>query len=219
HLLQAGGGAAYLSGCSKEELVCCLHRKEAEKLAALVQCCWLIQGVNRQLQEHLHEICKLKAVNGQLQVENCKLRDLCCFLDEDLLKVKCLACHWQLFGNHAVQVLCNKVAGCLHKLASLEGLLTPLSPLHHTGAKVIGVSLWGWHLKHGSGGTLGKYSGFALQLSGFALLLHLRCRPCRHIGKVEKSQPCLSKPSQGGTTQLPELINVGGNIFQSGKWG
>uniref|UniRef100_A0A670ZEX2 Coiled-coil domain containing 85B n=1 Tax=Pseudonaja textilis TaxID=8673 RepID=A0A670ZEX2_PSETE len=185
-LQKAAGGVpepdkADLAGCSKEELVCCLHWKEAEKLAALVQCCRLIQGVNWQLQEHLREVCKLKAVNGRLQVENCELHDFCCFLDEDLLKVKCLAHHWQLFGNHAVQVLYDEVASCLHKLAGLEGLLTPLSPLHRSGATVNGVSLQGWHLKRGSGGKLGKYSGFAL-------LPRLRCWPCRHIGKVEQSQ-------------------------------
>uniref|UniRef100_A0A8C6Y882 Coiled-coil domain containing 85B n=1 Tax=Naja naja TaxID=35670 RepID=A0A8C6Y882_NAJNA len=116
------GGEADLAGCSKEELVRRLRREEAEKLAALVQRGRLIQGVNRQLQEHLREIRELKAVNGRLQAENRELRDLCCFLDEDRLKAKRLARHWQLFGHHAAQVLRDEVAGCLRKLAGLEGL-------------------------------------------------------------------------------------------------
>uniref|UniRef100_A0A670Z2C9 Coiled-coil domain containing 85B n=1 Tax=Pseudonaja textilis TaxID=8673 RepID=A0A670Z2C9_PSETE len=121
---EEGGPAAKadLAGCSKEELVRRLRREEAEKLAALVQRGRLIQGVNRQLQEHLREIRELKAVNGRLQAENRELRDLCCFLDEDRLKAKRLARHWQLFGHHAAQVLRDEVAGCLRKLAGLEGL-------------------------------------------------------------------------------------------------
>ncbi|XP_032089637.1 coiled-coil domain-containing protein 85B [Thamnophis elegans] len=111
-----------LTGCSKEELVRRLRREEAEKLAALVQRGRLIQGVNRQLQEHLREIRELKAVNGRLQGENRELRDLCCFLDEDRLKAKRLARHWQLFGHQAAQGLRDEVAGCLRKLAGLEGL-------------------------------------------------------------------------------------------------
>ncbi|XP_070807377.1 coiled-coil domain-containing protein 85B [Pituophis catenifer annectens] len=118
----APSGEADLSGCSKEELVRRLRREESEKLAALVQRGRLIQGVNRQLQEHLREIRELKAVNGRLQAENRELRDLCCFLDEDRLKAKRLARHWQLFGHHAAQVLRDEVAGCLRKLAGLEGL-------------------------------------------------------------------------------------------------
>ncbi|XP_053133407.1 coiled-coil domain-containing protein 85B [Hemicordylus capensis] len=113
---------AELGGCSKEELVRRLRREEAEKLAALVQRGRLIQGVNRQLQEHLREIRELKAVNGRLQAENRELRDLCGFLDEDRLKAKRLARHWQLFGHHAAQVLRDEVAACLRKLAGLEGL-------------------------------------------------------------------------------------------------
>lgn len=113
---------AELGVCSKEELVRRLRHEEAEKLAALVQRGRLIQGVNRQLQEHLREIRELKAVNGRLQAENRELRDLCCFLDEDRLKAKRLARHWQLFGHHAAQVLRDEVAACLRKLAGLEGL-------------------------------------------------------------------------------------------------
>ncbi|KAJ6654236.1 hypothetical protein lerEdw1_007333 [Lerista edwardsae] len=113
---------AELGGCSKEELVRRLRREEAEKLAALVQRGRLIQGVNRQLQAHLREIRELKAVNGRLQAENRELRELCCFLDEDRLKAKRLARHWQLFGHHAAQVLREEVAACLRKLAGLEGL-------------------------------------------------------------------------------------------------
>ncbi|KAJ7307114.1 hypothetical protein JRQ81_009095 [Phrynocephalus forsythii] len=113
---------AELGVCSKEELVRRLRREEAEKLSALVQRGRLIQGVNRQLQEHLREVRELKAVNGRLQAENRELRDLCCFLDEDRLKAKRLARHWQLFGHHAAQVLRDEVAACLRKLAGLEGL-------------------------------------------------------------------------------------------------
>ncbi|ETE56112.1 Coiled-coil domain-containing protein 85B, partial [Ophiophagus hannah] len=134
----APASKADLAGYSKEEMVCRLLWEEAEKLAALVQHGWLIQGVNQQLQAHLHEIRELKAVNGWLQVENHELHNLCCFLDEDQLKAKHLAHHWQIFGHHTVKVLCYKVAGCLSKLASLERLLTPLSPLHHSGATVNG---------------------------------------------------------------------------------
>uniref|UniRef100_A0A670Z370 Coiled-coil domain containing 85B n=1 Tax=Pseudonaja textilis TaxID=8673 RepID=A0A670Z370_PSETE len=127
---------------AREEMVRCLHWEEAEKLAALVQCGQLIQGMNQQLQEHLCKIRELKAIYGRLQAENRKLRNLCYFLDEDQLKAKCLASHWQIFGHHMAQVLRYEVASCLCKLAGLEGLLTPLSPLHHSGA-TNGVNLRG----------------------------------------------------------------------------
>ncbi|ETE66603.1 hypothetical protein L345_07614, partial [Ophiophagus hannah] len=60
--------------------------------------------------DHLCEIRELKAANGQLQAENHELHDLCCFLDEDQLKAKCLAHHWQLFWHHTMQVLHDGVA-------------------------------------------------------------------------------------------------------------
>ncbi|XP_067400247.1 coiled-coil domain-containing protein 85B [Emydura macquarii macquarii] len=113
---------AELGGCSKEELVRRLRQEEAEKLAALVQRGRLIQGVNRQLQEHLREIRELKQVNERLAAENRELRDLCCFLDDDRLKAKRLARDWQLFGQQAARVLRDELAACLHKLAGLEGL-------------------------------------------------------------------------------------------------
>ncbi|ETE56071.1 Coiled-coil domain-containing protein 85B, partial [Ophiophagus hannah] len=122
-IVQCPGSEVDLADCSKEELVHRLHREEAEKLAVIrvIQGMnWLIQGMNWQLQEYLHKICELKAVSGWLQAENHELHDLCCFLDEDWLKPKHLACHWQLFRHHMVQVLHDKVAGCLHKLAGLE---------------------------------------------------------------------------------------------------
>ncbi|ETE56798.1 Coiled-coil domain-containing protein 85B, partial [Ophiophagus hannah] len=149
---------------------------EVEKLVALVQHGWLIQGMNWQLQEHLHEICKLKAVNGWLQVENHKLHDLCCFLDEDQLKAKHLALHLQLFGHHVAQVLCYEVASCLCKLAGLEGLLTPLSPLHRSGATVNG----------------GEPEGPVPRTPPCHLLVPPRAIDCctapeQHVGKVEQS--------------------------------
>ncbi|XP_062820870.1 coiled-coil domain-containing protein 85B [Anolis carolinensis] len=114
--------AEELGSCSKEELVRRLRREEAAKLSALVQRGRLMQGVNRQLQEHLREVRELKAVNGRLQAENRELRDLCCFLDEDRAKAKRLARTWQLFGHTAAQALRDDVAACLRKLAALEGL-------------------------------------------------------------------------------------------------
>uniref|UniRef100_A0A8C6V8F5 Uncharacterized protein n=1 Tax=Naja naja TaxID=35670 RepID=A0A8C6V8F5_NAJNA len=124
-LQKAGGGVeADLAGCSKEEMVRRLCREEAEKLAVLVQHGRLIQGMDRHL----------KAVNGRLQAANRKLRSLCCFLAEEQLKAKRLARHWQIVRHHAAQVLRYEVAGCLRKLAGLEGLLPPLNPLYHSGA-------------------------------------------------------------------------------------
>ncbi|XP_041035845.1 coiled-coil domain-containing protein 85B [Carcharodon carcharias] len=106
----------------KEELVQRLRQAEADKIAALVQRGRLIQEVNRQLQGHLREVRELKAVNGQLQGENQELRDLCCFLDEDRLKVKGLAREWQAFGRYAARVMREDVGGYLRKLANLERL-------------------------------------------------------------------------------------------------
>ncbi|GCB82446.1 hypothetical protein scyTo_0022908 [Scyliorhinus torazame] len=106
----------------KEELVQRLRKAEGDKIAALVQRGRLIQEVNRQLQGHLREIRELKAVNSQLQEENQELRDLCCFLDEDRLKVKGLAREWQAFGRYAARVMREDVGGYLRKLANLERL-------------------------------------------------------------------------------------------------
>ncbi|KAG8139254.1 hypothetical protein E2320_002037 [Naja naja] len=56
-----------LAGYNKEEMVRHLRWEEAEKLMVLAQHGRLIQGMNRQLQEHLRKIHKLKAINGWLQ--------------------------------------------------------------------------------------------------------------------------------------------------------
>uniref|UniRef100_A0A803T502 GOLD domain-containing protein n=1 Tax=Anolis carolinensis TaxID=28377 RepID=A0A803T502_ANOCA len=120
--------AEELGSCSKEELVRRLRREEAAKLSALVQRGRLMQGVNRQLQEHLREVRELKAVNGRLQAENRELRDLCCFLDEDRAKAKRLARTWQLFGHTAAQALRDDVTACLRKLVAPRGPPGTASP-------------------------------------------------------------------------------------------
>ncbi|XP_029469333.1 coiled-coil domain-containing protein 85B [Rhinatrema bivittatum] len=112
---------------SKEELVQKLRMEEAEKIAALIQRGKLIKEVNKQLQEHLLEIRELKLVNHRLQAENQELRELCCFLDDDRLKVKTLAREWQLFGHHAAKVMREDLGGYLKKLAELEQLQEDLA--------------------------------------------------------------------------------------------
>ncbi|KAJ8372275.1 hypothetical protein AAFF_G00291300 [Aldrovandia affinis] len=107
---------------SKEELVARLHREESDKMSALIQRGRLIKEVNKQLQGHLLEIRELKAVNQQLQEENQELRDLCCFLDDDRLKVKTLSREWQHFGRRAAKVMREDLGGYLKKLTELERL-------------------------------------------------------------------------------------------------
>lgn len=109
-----------LLACSKEELVSRLRKEESEKMSALIQRGRLIKEVNKQLQGHLLEIRELKVINQKLQEENQELRDLCCFLDDDRLKVKKLAREWQLFGHHAAKVMREDLGGYLKKLADLE---------------------------------------------------------------------------------------------------
>lgn len=111
-----------LLSCSKEELVNRLRKEETEKISALIQRGRLIKEVNKQLQGHLLEIRELKVINQRLQEENVELRDLCCFLDDDRLKVKKLAREWQLFGHHAAKVMREDLGGYLKKLADLEHL-------------------------------------------------------------------------------------------------
>lgn len=111
-----------LLSCSKEELVNRLRKEETEKISALIQRGRLIKEVNKQLQGHLLEIRELKVINQRLQEENVELRDLCCFLDDDRLKVKKLAREWQLFGHHAAKVMREDLGGYLKKLADLERL-------------------------------------------------------------------------------------------------
>ncbi|XP_005998159.1 coiled-coil domain-containing protein 85B [Latimeria chalumnae] len=111
-----------MMACSKEDLVKRLRKEESEKISALIQRGRLIKEVNKQLQEHLMEIRELKGVNQKLQEENQELRDLCCFLDDDRLKVKKLAREWQLFGHHAAKVMREDLGGYLKKLAELERL-------------------------------------------------------------------------------------------------
>ncbi|XP_043934147.1 coiled-coil domain-containing protein 85B [Protopterus annectens] len=107
---------------TKEDLVKKLRKEESEKISTLIQRGRLIKEVNKQLQEHLLEIRELKVVNRKLQEENQELRDLCCFLDDDRLKVKKLAREWQLFGHHAAKIMREDLGGYLKKLAKLERL-------------------------------------------------------------------------------------------------
>ncbi|XP_077589460.1 coiled-coil domain-containing protein 85B isoform X2 [Stigmatopora nigra] len=109
-----------LLACSKEDLLSRLRKEESEKISALVQRGRLIKEVNKQLQGHLLEIRELKVINQRLQEENTELRDLCCFLDDDRLKVKKLAREWQHFGHHAAKVMREDLGGYLKKLAELE---------------------------------------------------------------------------------------------------
>ncbi|KAK1154960.1 coiled-coil domain-containing protein 85B [Acipenser oxyrinchus oxyrinchus] len=111
-----------LLACSKEYLVQRLRKEESDQISTLIQRGRLIKEVNKQLQEHLLEIRELKVVNQRLQEENLELRDLCCFLDDDRLKVKKLSREWQLFGQHASKVMREDLAGFLKKLAELERL-------------------------------------------------------------------------------------------------
>ncbi|KAG2469204.1 coiled-coil domain-containing protein 85B [Polypterus senegalus] len=111
-----------LLACTKEDLVMRLRKEESDKIAALIQRGRLIKEVNKQLQEHLLEIRELKLVNQRLQEENQELRDLCCFLDDDRLKVKKLAREWQLFGHHAAKVMREDLGGYIKKLSELERL-------------------------------------------------------------------------------------------------
>ncbi|XP_064209050.1 coiled-coil domain-containing protein 85B-like [Anguilla rostrata] len=112
---------------SKEELVGRLHKEESDKMSALIQRGRLMKEVNKQLQGHLLEIRELKAVNQQLQEENQELRDLCCFLDDDRLKVKVLSREWQHFGRHAAKVMREDLGGYLKKLTELERLQSALA--------------------------------------------------------------------------------------------
>uniref|UniRef100_V9LCD0 Coiled-coil domain-containing protein 85B-like protein n=1 Tax=Callorhinchus milii TaxID=7868 RepID=V9LCD0_CALMI len=105
---------------SKEKLIARIRGEESEKIAALVQRGRLIREVNRQFQEHLLEIRELKGVNQRLLDENRDLRDLCCFLDDDRLKVKRLSREWQAFGHYAAKVMREDFGGYLGKLAELE---------------------------------------------------------------------------------------------------
>ncbi|XP_054557495.1 coiled-coil domain-containing protein 85A isoform X4 [Talpa occidentalis] len=105
---------------SKEELVRCLRRAEAEKVSAMLDHSNLIREVNRRLQLHLGEIRGLKDINQKLQEDNQELRDLCCFLDDDRQKGKRVSREWQRLGRYTAGVMHKEVALYLQKLKELE---------------------------------------------------------------------------------------------------
>ncbi|XP_032509308.1 coiled-coil domain-containing protein 85A isoform X8 [Phocoena sinus] len=105
---------------SKEELIRCLRRAEAEKVSAMLDHSNLIREVNRRLQLHLGEIRGLKDINQKLQEDNQELRDLCCFLDDDRQKGKRVSREWQRLGRYTVGVMHKEVALYLQKLKELE---------------------------------------------------------------------------------------------------
>ncbi|XP_069439372.1 coiled-coil domain-containing protein 85A isoform X6 [Ovis canadensis] len=76
---------------SKEELIRCLRRAEAEK-----------------------------DINQKLQEDNQELRDLCCFLDDDRQKGKRVSREWQRLGRYTAGVMHKEVALYLQKLKELE---------------------------------------------------------------------------------------------------
>ncbi|XP_043773902.1 coiled-coil domain-containing protein 85A isoform X2 [Cervus elaphus] len=105
---------------SKEELIRCLRRAEAEKVSAMLDHSNLIREVNRRLQLHLGEIRGLKDINQKLQEDNQELRDLCCFLDDDRQKGKRVSREWQRLGRYTAGVMHKEVALYLQKLKELE---------------------------------------------------------------------------------------------------
>ncbi|XP_028927497.1 coiled-coil domain-containing protein 85A [Ornithorhynchus anatinus] len=105
---------------SKEELVRCLRRAEADKVSAMLDHSHLIREVNRRLHGHLAEIRGLKDINQKLQEDNQELRDLCCFLDDDRQKGKRVSREWQRLGHYTAGVMHKEVALYLQKLKELE---------------------------------------------------------------------------------------------------
>ncbi|KAJ8402707.1 hypothetical protein AAFF_G00363790 [Aldrovandia affinis] len=105
---------------TKEDLVRCLRRTDAEKMSVMLDHGNLIREVNRRLQLHLNEIRGLKDVNKRLQEDNQELRDLCCFLDDDRQKGKKVSREWQRLGRYSTGIMRKEVTLYLQKLKELE---------------------------------------------------------------------------------------------------
>ncbi|XP_057706259.1 coiled-coil domain-containing protein 85B [Corythoichthys intestinalis] len=183
-----------LLACSKEELLSRLRKEESEKISALVQRGRLIKEVNKQLQGHLLEIRELKVINQRLQEENAELRDLCCFLDDDRLKVKKLAREWQHFGHHAAKVMREDLGGYLKKLAELErtqdGLLK-----ENLDLKELCLVLEEECVGRGVGGGGGGSSAGDASPAGSAELAS-PCMAARDLGDGSSSTGSVGSPDQ-----------------------
>ncbi|KAB0363982.1 hypothetical protein FD754_008138 [Muntiacus muntjak] len=115
---------------SKEELIRCLRRAEAEKVSAMLDHSNLIRElpgsvslVPRPMHDHasLEWLCvSLQDINQKLQEDNQELRDLCCFLDDDRQKGKRVSREWQRLGRYTAGVMHKEVALYLQKLKELE---------------------------------------------------------------------------------------------------
>ncbi|XP_029106968.1 coiled-coil domain-containing protein 85A isoform X2 [Scleropages formosus] len=109
-----------LLGWSKEELVRRLRSAETRRMSAMLDHSNLMRNVNRRLQQHLGEIRELKEVNRRLQQDNEELRDLCCFLDDERQKGRCVSRQWQRLGRYGCALLRTELPVCLRRLQELE---------------------------------------------------------------------------------------------------
>ncbi|KJH50330.1 hypothetical protein DICVIV_03524 [Dictyocaulus viviparus] len=80
----------------------------------------LITDANRRVEMHVNEIRMLKEENKRLTAANKELRDLCCFLDDDRLKIRRLAKEWQKFGRYTSQTMKQEMAINQQRFHELE---------------------------------------------------------------------------------------------------
>jgi hypothetical protein len=107
---------AFLNSLSREDLVARIKIIEAKNRKLIKDNGQMMKDLN----QHLNQLTAMKHLNFELSGDNNKLRDLCCYLNDERSRARCLAKEWQSFGTHMSRVMRHEVSSYAQKLQVLE---------------------------------------------------------------------------------------------------